>query len=74
MSVDWYKLTPENALQQIGSAADGLSGDKLPAGWHNGPNELVAKAQLEVANRWSSSKASDRPVGHRGHHLRCLGD
>ena len=46
MSVDWYKLTPENALQQIGSAADGLSGDEAARRLaENGPNELVAKAQ-----------------------------
>ena len=39
MSVDWYKLTPENALQQIGSAADGLSGDEAASRLaQNGPN------------------------------------
>jgi Ca2+-transporting ATPase len=51
MSVEWYKLTAENALQQVGSTADGLHGDEAARRLaQNGPNELVAKAQRSKWN------------------------
>ena len=45
MSVEWYKLSAEQALQQSGSATDGLSNDEAARRLaQHGANELHEKA------------------------------